>query len=228
MFNKKLIQFLAIIALGSCCSKINAEIRVVCSSALLADGYELRKNEYIRGIQIISQYGYPNPYVIEAIAKKGPTFLDQCTCNVFYSSANDARLRNKGVNEARTMLEGLKALNFHPDDMIIKLSGRYHLTSDYFLRLIENNPTVDAFAKPVGDCILTLCYAVRAKYLLEILENLDYAKMEREMICVELEVGKYIQKLAREKNMRVMYVNTLHVTGLVWGVPGYQPGTQSW
>ena len=94
-----------------------SQLRIVCTAALLQDKFEMRKNEYIKCFQILAMYGYKNPYIIEALKGKGPTFLDRYSSNVFYSKAHDFNvkdIRNKGINEARTLLDGFKHFNFHP------------------------------------------------------------------------------------------------------------------
>jgi hypothetical protein len=210
-------------------TRLFSEIKILYSAALLKDGYQVRKGEYIEGIKILNRYGYRNPYIVEAIKKKGPTFLDKYSTHVFYAQSNNAALRNKGVNEGRTLLESFGHFNFNPHDMLIKISGRYHFMSDCFIRFIENNPDLDGAVKSDGgDSAYTLCYALKAHLMLDFLQSLDFEKMEREMICIEAELGAYVRRMIQEKNAKIAYVDRLDVTGLVWGVPGYYPGTQSW
>src|SRR5256885_4787014 len=46
--------------------------------------------------------------------------------------------------------------NFDPNDMILKLTGRYQPISDYFFKLVENNPQYDAIVKVNGDSVFSL------------------------------------------------------------------------
>lgn len=198
------------IIIGTLASAASAEVRLVLSAALTDSFFEFRKQQYIESFAILSKYGYPNPYIIEAIQKKGLTYLDEHSSNVFYAQNNNARLRNKGINEARTMLEGLKHFNFSPDDMIIKLTGRYHFKSDYFLRLVENSQQYDAIVRfsPDGQQD-TCCFAMKNKHLQEMFESLDYKAMEHHMINLEYAVAKYVQKKMRAEGFKVLVVEKM-------------------
>ena len=97
-----------------------AEVRVILTAALTNNHFELRKNQYIKSLDILSSYDYQNPYIVEALKKTGPTFLDEYSTNVFYSTCNNPSLKNHGVNEARSLLEALNYFEFADDDIILK------------------------------------------------------------------------------------------------------------
>lgn len=194
-------------------------IRVVCTSALIPECYGPRKQQYIRCINLLKSYNY-QPYIFEACHPSPPTFFEDHAQHVFYSNVNDNQLRNKGVNEARSMMEGFKHYQFNDNDMIVKVTGRYHLESRHFLNLVENNPEVDVFVKcdpwhpiPLGR-VITGCFAMRSRLFKEMLENLDLIKMEDEMIDIEIEVARFVKKLI-SRGSAVMYVDHLDVSANV-------------
>lgn len=190
-----------------------AQIRVVLTAALTDAYYEFRKAQYIESLELLASYGYQNVYIVEALKKHGPTFLDDYSNNVFYSLANDLTSRNQGTNEARTSLDGTYHFKFAPEDMIIKLTGRHHLLSGYFLKLVENNPDFDAFVKVDGDGnVYTVCFAMRCKYYQEMYEQMDYHFMEKNWVNLEYMVGYYIKHKIRDGNFKVYYVDKLDVT----------------
>lgn len=197
------------------------KVHVVCSAALIPHMYEQRKRQYIRSLKRISQLGY-QPYVVESCVA-GPTFFDEYSSRVFYSRSNDSSLKNKGVNESVSMLKAFEAWNDIDDnDMILKLTGRYYLQSDKILRFLENNPQVDAlakFEKMERVSVLTGCFAMKFGLFKEMLRAFDYDKMERELICVEHEVGPYLNMLARQ-GKKVVRVENLGVEANVFGFIG--------
>lgn len=202
-----------------------SEIKVVLSAALIDRDFDLRKAEYIKCIKILENYGYKNPYVIEAIKLQGPTFLNQYSSNVFYSKANDASLgiANKGVNEARTMFEGLQHFNFKPNDMIIKITGRYHLISRYFIDIVENNPDIDVFGRLWydGTLMLTSCFAMRYSLLIDMLQTIDYDEMSKNQTYIETKVLQYVDKLLKSKKAKVMFMDKLDLFCNIMGLGNY-------
>jgi hypothetical protein len=174
-------------------------IRVVCTAALIPMRYEKRKNQYIRSLQALVSYGY-NPYVVESCAA-GPTFLDEYSNNVCYTLSNDARLKNKGVNESVSLLKALEEWNFNDEDIILKLTGRYFLQSDKLLRVLEELDDVAAvakFGKFNYPYVLTGCFAMRCDLMKQMYASFDYQKLEKEMICIEDEVGRYLDALQKK------------------------------
>lgn len=194
------------------------QIRIVMSVALTDAYFEFRKKQYIESFEKLSEYGIVDVYVVEALKKKGPTFLDDYTKNAFYSSANDPSVKNNGINEARTLLEGFYHFDFDQDDKIIKLTGRYQLISDCLIKLVEDNPEYDAFVKvnSAGN-VFTLGFAMRCKYFKEMYEQIDYHAMEANWINIEEEVGKYIKKKLNEGNFKVLYIDKLGIKANLYG-----------
>ena len=207
---------------------LTSEVKILYTAALLDFDYESRKKEYIHTLDILRSYGYHNPYIVEAI-KSGPhTFFNDYSCNVIYSNVNNPKLRNKGINEARSMTEACKKFYFKDNDIIVKITGRYFFTSDVFLRAVEAKPTVDAFVTvdQYGQ-VFTGCFALRYKFLKEMLHQLDYQKMERNMINIESEVSCYLRKIIQEKDAHVLYLDKIDVTANIMG-DGTKYDLRSW
>lgn len=195
-----------------------AKIYIVCTAALIEQQQEMRKQEYIHSLTAIQQFGY-EPYVIEACKKTGPTFLEDYTNHVFYSTVNNPYLHNKGVNEGRTMLEGLRYFNFSDEDIIIKLTGRYAFTSSYLIDTIEKNPEIDVFVRSIdhNTQVFTGCFAMRYKYLVAMLESFRYPAMEQRMINIEFEVARYVKKQMQQQKIQVLYLDKVDVQGKIFG-----------
>lgn len=189
----------------------NRRIIIVCTAAVLDENYETRKQEYIQAIEKIKQFGFM-PYIVES-CKNGPTFLDALSDKVWYAKTNDFRLQNKGVNEAKSLLNFFEHNEFSDDDIIVKVTGRYMFIDDSFLRYIESHIEYDAFVKDVGKRLIkgdifSGCFAMKHKYFIEFLRQLDLQKMEEEMSCVEWELADYV---ALRKEMKTCFMERLGV-----------------
>jgi hypothetical protein len=215
---KNILSILLLFAPNLAATTPPLPIQILYTAALIDQQYEERKNEYIACLQSLKARGYTNPYIVEAIKKNSPTFLDEHSINVFYSTVNNIHLKNKGVNEGKTMLQALNHFNLDPDTMILKITGRYPFISDDLFQCIKDNPGADAIVKmdPYGQGI-TACFALRARYLKDMLEHLDYNRMEQNMINVELEFANYLKKIIREKNAKVIYINNLGIAARAFG-----------
>ncbi|MFC1841584.1 hypothetical protein ACFLYA_00765 [Candidatus Dependentiae bacterium] len=205
---------------------LSGDIKILCTAAVLNKHFEGRKAEYIKSIKIVSEFGYES-YIVEA-CKSGNTFLDDYSSHVFYSNVNNPRLRNKGVNEGRSLKEAFNHFDFNDNDMIIKITGRYFFEDDSFISLVENNPDVDAFVKIVSNLpgyiwSFSGCFALRSKYFKDMLYSLDFAKMEKEMIDIERELLCFILRLESE-GAKIMYVDKLNFASCTYfGGGGYNP-----
>ena len=175
----------------------------------------------------LKSYGYDTFYVVEGFRKEGPTFLDEYVPHVFYAQTSNPALKNQGINEARTQLEGTYHFMFNPEDMILKLTGRYHLLSDDLLRLVEQNADkFDAFVQinENGD-VHTLGFAMRCKYFREMYEQMNYIAMEKNLINLETEVGNYIKRKLHDGSFRVFYITKLNIMANLFGSSA-APGAQ--
>jgi hypothetical protein len=194
------------------------QVRIVLSAALTDAHYEFRKAQYIKSFNILNMIGYKDVYVIEALKKHGHTFLDDFSKNVFYATTNDRKFTNQGTNEARTCLEGIDYFKFDPEDIILKITGRYQLKSDRILKIIRDNPDFDAYIKLAGNGdVYTACFAMRCKYFQEVYRQIDLDRMEKDRISLETEVARYIKNKVATCGFKVYYVDTLDIEANLFG-----------
>lgn len=188
-FFNSIVIYTILFSLPTLCS-----IKVLYTAAIIDKHYQMRKEEFLYSLKTIQAFGY-EPYIVESICQ-GPTFFDDYAKHIYYTKTNNSRLRNKGVNEAISMAAGIRKYDFNDNDMIVKISGRCYFASDKFLRQIEQHPEIDAFVKydPHGQ-VFTGCFALRAKYLKELLKSIDYTMMEIQMINFEKIVAQYIDSI---------------------------------
>jgi hypothetical protein len=141
---------------------------------------EKRKEQYVSSISHTLSI-LPNniqPIIVENNGKR-ETYLDQFrhfnqSVPVIYTDNNQYSFKNKGVNELLDIKDVIEKMGIKDDDMIIKLTGRYRLTSPlFFNEIMEKEKKYDTFIKFYGshsfkfelyDCILGL-YAIKALYL---------------------------------------------------------------
>lgn len=189
------------------------KMHVVCTAALIDHKFEERQKEYEYSLQLLNWYGV-KPYIVES-CKNSRTFLDDYGV-VCYTHTNILSLKNKGVNEALALREGLNHFKFPDDDMIIKLTGRYHFNSDEFLHLARERTDVDAIVKyDSHGQVITGCCAMRCKYFKEMLGSIDYIAMEKKMINLEWQASNFIKR--KNPKLKVLVVDELQVTANIFG-----------
>lgn len=201
-----LLWFVVIIPLCA----YNKCIKIVCTAALTSRNYEERKQQYIKSLSLLNYYAL-DPYFIESLAH-GPTFLDEYCNHVCYTQSNDASLVNYGINEVVALQIGLKHFNFDPETIIIKLTGRYPLESDEFVRYVENNFDADAIVKTwdEGTYACTGLFAMRLNYFLDFLNHhVNYQIMEEYLIPLEYYFATYISKIERE-GAKIVYLPKMY------------------
>lgn len=138
--------------------------------------YQERKDRYIMCINnvknIIKDYNII-PVIVENNGKR-VTYLDELGIPIIYTN-NNKYSRHKGCNEALDIKHVINVLNCDDNDIIIKLTGRYKLLDDSFIKDILTNIEYDAYIKffnvctleyMQNDCVLGL-FAIKCKYLKE-------------------------------------------------------------
>jgi len=194
---------------------LRRDIRVICTAALIDQQYEERKKEYVQSLNTLAFYGYI-PYIVESCNKQGNSFLDSYSPHVLYTRTNNTALRNKGVNEALSIVAACTHLPFEDDDIVIKLTGRYQLNSDALFKVIQNNPHIDAFIKiDAHGQVFTGCFALSYAHFKKAYASLNTQRMEDEMINIEQEIARYIRThIPAHKSM---YLDSLDVTAAIFG-----------
>jgi hypothetical protein len=137
-----------------------------------------RKEQYIHAISETLKY-VPSEIKIIIVENNGErtTYLDIFKSNnvdIVYTNNNFTTYKSKGITEFNDIKEIIVKYDINDNDIIIKLTGRYFLKSDIFLKdIISNEKKYDAFIKFFDVCSLKYesnscvlgCYAMRTLYL---------------------------------------------------------------
>ena len=146
--------------------------------------YENRKKTYLESILKTLSFIPENikPIIVENNGFR-ETYLDNINCDIYYTNNNSNIHNHKGVNELEDIKSVIEKYNINGDDIIIKITGRYHLINDDFLKLIVNNPEFDAYIKFFNVCTLSFgyddsalgMYAIKCKYIKDF-NYIDFSK----------------------------------------------------
>jgi len=204
------------------------KIKIVFTAALIDNHFEERKLEYIKSLKTIKSFGY-EPYIVEA-CKERPTFFDDYSCNVLYPNENLPDV-DKGVNEARSVLAICEHFNFKDDDMVVKITGRYCLQDDYFIRFVETYSNADIIFKwwAKGGLVFTGCFAMKYKYLKKMLIGYILKKFKMmdendESFCIiESFCTDYLENIKKD-NGKIIILDKIHLwTNLYATGEDYEP-----
>lgn len=158
---------------------------------------EHRKKNYIDSINQTLKY-LPNgiiPIIVENNGKR-ETFMDDFGIDVLYTNNNELSCRHKGINELCDIKDVIDKYKIEDNDIIIKITGRYHPTNDSFLKLVSDAwDKYDAFIKFFNVCELTFmendcvlgAFAIKCKYIKEF-EYVDSSKSP------EVEFATFVRK----------------------------------
>ena len=136
--------------------------------------FEQRKKNYLESITQTLSILPPNikPIIVENNGLR-ETYLDDFPCDVHYTNNNSVNYVHKGVNELCDIKYIIEKYNINDDDVIIKLTGRYHPIDDSFYNLVMNYNNFEAYVKFFNvctlqfmndDCVLGM-FAIKCKYL---------------------------------------------------------------
>lgn len=202
--------------LMTCSSHLSAKVQVMMTSATIEMDYKRRTEEYTKAIYAIKSYGI-EPWVIECMPITH-SFLDELSHQVLYPQSNDFSIKNKGVNEMKSIIASIPYLPFDDEDIVIKLTGRYWLYDRELIDLIENtNADYDAYVcygkHFVGNNhVFTGAYALRWKYFKQLVEGIDLEKAERKWIAVEQIVAEFL----KDNHLRIKIVDPLNVEARIF------------
>jgi hypothetical protein len=196
---------------------------IFTASIINKDRHSINKNDnlrttvYMNSIKNTLSLLPPNiiPIVVENNGKR-ETELDNLGIKVCYTNNNDTTYWHKGVNELLDIKHVINECNIQDDDIVIKITGRYHLLNNNFINIIINNiNNYDAFVKFFNICtkkyetydsVLGL-FAVRCK----ILKSLDYNNIKE---SPELQFAKHVRNnidISRIKEIDVLNLRCIHV-----------------
>jgi hypothetical protein len=181
---------------------------------------ELRKERYIssilKNIEILKKYPEIKIIIVENNGN-GDTYLnvfqEKFNVSILYTNYNKHNFYHKGYAEMFDIKAVIKQFNIQEDDLIIKMTGRYHLVTDYFIKtIIENKENYDAYFKFYNvclkcymhnDCILG-AFALRTKYL----KDFEYKDI---YLSPEAEMAKYVKEKSINNELKLCEMEDLLV-----------------
>jgi len=182
-------------------------IKVIFTSALIEDPDEERKKCYIQNLINLKNYGC-EVFVVESCIE-GPSYLD-CYCDkVYYTKSNDL-YETKSNNEIKSMLIGLLHYDFEPEDLILKVTGRYVLEDDQLINFVKLNENADVIARVWNDIdAYTGYYAIKYKYLLDMFDYYFYIYNNKSKnFAVEHALGNFISM--NKDNLKIIRIPKLY------------------
>lgn len=161
-------------------------IIIVLSTAIYGDNIssENRINEYKECFEIIKNNGYV--FTIVETTETKSEFLENYSSNVIYTNVNGV-YNNRGTNYVNAFKKFLKNSNYNDDDVIIHITGRYPLVNDSFFKECLNLEfdKIGVFKEDKYNQFYLFLYAMRFKYLKELLNSINVENMEKNMINLE-------------------------------------------
>lgn len=193
-------------------------IYLILTASLLTKRFTMnprREEEYVSAItQTLSHLPATiRPIIVENNGQRS-TCLDQFMHHnkrvpVIYTDHNQLSFKSKGVNELLDLHTVFDRYGIQANDMIIKLTGRYRVTSPLFFEEVIDD-RYDAFVKfydvcnlawDKTDCVLG-CYAIRAFFL----KGWNPYSIDNH-VSAEVAFAKYIQQCgAQIKEMETLGV----------------------
>lgn len=185
-------------------------MKIIFTAAIINNNYDERMQEYKESLNITNLIaGVENVNILECYARKSDIYeLGNFKNLIYYSDTDIPGIKNKGVKEAMAIKKFIGSNKFNDDELIIKQTGRYKFTSDFFIRSVilnENNKNCDVITRrgENNQCFFG-AIGIRFRYLREFINNLDLIKMESSMINIESELSEFIQ---RNKLNEITYNN---------------------
>jgi len=118
---------------------------IIITICLIDEFYEIRKQQYIRGINSVIDVCKNNAnYKIILVENNGArdTFLNTFDLPILYTRNNKINTGNKGIKELQDVLDCIKYFNIDDNDFIVKITGRYYLDNDSpFFNVVNNLQT---------------------------------------------------------------------------------------
>ncbi|RXF69093.1 hypothetical protein [Arcticibacter tournemirensis] len=188
-------------------------VHLIITSANIEEYYIKRKQQYIDSIEACLKYtSLFDSYTILECTSPNEEYLNNY--NVFYSQEGNPYL-NKGLNEMNHLRSFINTVSFSPNDIIIKLSGRYLIQSSHFFQQATMmNDKYDCIFKDDSDVYEglgyhTFLYAIKTWLLLETINSLNFDKQNNRPI--EWDVKTFIE--ARGRNMLISDLDLIAYQG---------------
>lgn len=181
---------------------------------------ETRKNLYMNSImknlEILKNYKDIKVVIVENNGDSNTylnVFQEKFDVTILYTNYNSHNFYHKGYAEMFDIKAVVKTFHMDDNDIVIKMTGRYHLVNNFFIEsVIKYKDDFDAFFKFYNvclkrymhnDCILG-AFALKAKYLKEF----EYKDI---YLSPEAEMAKYLVEKAKKNELRLCNMEDLLV-----------------
>jgi hypothetical protein len=181
---------------------------------------ETRKNLYMNSImknlEILKNYKDIKVVIVENNGDSNTylnVFQEKFGATILYTNYNSHNFYHKGYAEMFDIKAVVKTFHMDDNDIVIKMTGRYHLVNNYFIEsVIKYKDDFDAFFKfynvclkcyMKNDCILG-AFALKAKYLKEF----EYKDI---YLSPEAEMAKYLIEKTKKNELRLCNMEDLLV-----------------
>jgi hypothetical protein len=146
---------------------------------------------------------------------KRQTYLDSLG-DIHYTTSNERVFIHKGINELQDIHSVIQEYKIQDDDIVIKLTGRYHLLNDSFIKFVIENQEYDAFVKFFNVCSLTFeeedcvlgLYAMKCHKL----KQFRYSGVS---LQAEIEFSRFVRTLnvyeVKELGLRCCFADDLRI-----------------
>jgi hypothetical protein len=190
-------------------------MKVIYTSALIQNKFEERKNDYINSYnEIIKYIPSNNIFIVESFSSK-PDFFSELSANVHVSNTHDPSINNKGVLEIKAMLSFFENNTFDDNDLVMKITGRYKINDDYFVKLPESAKDFNFYGKLIDNNtqIFTGCFIAKKSTFLKFLKSQDLDLLEKNMINIE----KALFDFLITNKEKCLFVDNLNITAPIFG-----------
>lgn len=178
-------------------------LHLIITTANIKHSYKQRKHQYIQSIETCLKYAHLfDSYTVLECVSENEEYLN--CYNTVYSN-QDNLYNNKGLNEMNHLRAFLKEPAFGDNQSIIKLSGKYVITDDYFFnKVLELQAQFDSILKNdkdvyEGNGYHTFFYYMKKKVLLEAINNLEFSLNNNRPI--EWDIKDYL--LMRDRHIEI-------------------------
>lgn len=186
----------------------NRKNYLLITTAHKKQDYYTRRRDYLGSLKQVLNYKhfFDKIFILECLASDGLDYLKiDPKVNVVYSERSNMYI-NYGLNELLHIERFLElADDIHDDDAIVKMTGRYFIQNDNFLKMLPLN--YDIIAKKDNDIwggdiggdskgVHTFYMIFRKKIIKEIVTNIKFEE-KRDFLkdyCVEWLIKEYMSK----------------------------------
>ncbi len=182
--------------------------------------FETRKNLYLtsilKNIEILKKYSNIEIIIVENNGDANTylnLFKEKFGVSIVYTNYNKHNYYHKGYAEMFDIKAVIKTYHMDDNDIIIKMTGRYHLVNNYFIEaIVKNEDKFDAFFKFYNvclkrymhnDCVLG-AFALRVKFL----KDFEYKDI---YLSPEAEMAKYLKEKSEKNELKLCLLEDLLV-----------------